>query len=144
MYLSWEVRVDKYNRPYYIDHNTKTTTWKRPDQLPPGWEMRYDSKNRPYYVDHNSRTTSWQRPTVNTVANYQMWQTHREQNMNEQYINLKNRHLYQNQQQNASSDEITTEEKLPDGWGLFSLIITFCLSISKWLYSNINRKTLRH
>lgn len=91
----WEVRFDKNNRPYYIDHNTQTTTWQRPDPpLPPGWEMRRDDRGRVYYVDHNSRTTTWQRPTTNTVANFQSWQTQRELNMNEQYSNLKSRHLY--------------------------------------------------
>lgn len=113
----WEVRFDKYSRPYYIDHNSQKTTWQRPtplptdEQLPSGWERRFDSKNRPYYVDHNTRTTTWQRPTTNSVANYQMWQSHREQNQNEQYSNLKNRHLFNNPQQEAND-----EEKLPEGW----------------------------
>lgn len=94
-YLRWEVRFDKYNRPYYVDHNSHTTTWQRPEPpLLPGWEMRHDDRGRVYYVDHNSRTTTWQRPTANTVANFQSWQTQRELNMNEQYSNLKNRHLY--------------------------------------------------
>lgn len=26
----WERRVDPQNRPYYVDHNTRTTTWQRP------------------------------------------------------------------------------------------------------------------
>jgi len=26
----WEERVDSHNRKYYVDHNTRTTTWKRP------------------------------------------------------------------------------------------------------------------
>ncbi|CAF0806628.1 unnamed protein product [Brachionus calyciflorus] len=113
----WEVRLDKHGRAYYIDHNTQTTTWHRPcplpneEQLPPGWERRFDSKNRPYYVDHNTRTTTWQKPTTNSVANYQSWQTHREQNQNEQYSNLKNRHLFNNPQQDSNE-----EEKLPEGW----------------------------
>ncbi|GLD67105.1 NEDD4-like E3 ubiquitin-protein ligase WWP2 [Lates japonicus] len=32
----WEQRVLPHGRVYYVDHNTKTTTWERP--LPPGWE----------------------------------------------------------------------------------------------------------
>lgn len=31
---SWEQRVLPHGRVYYVDHNTKTTTWERP--LPPG------------------------------------------------------------------------------------------------------------
>jgi atrophin-1 interacting protein 5 (WW domain-containing E3 ubiquitin protein ligase 1) len=134
----WEVRLDKHSRPYYIDHNTQTTTWQRPltnqvqesdstvtnedEQLPLGWERRFDSRNRPYYVDHNSRTTTWQRPTLNTVANYQTWQTQREQNQGEQYSNLKSRHLF-NQPVAGSSTQLS--EKLPEGWGNLDSIINF-------------------
>ena len=34
----WEVRFDQYGRKYYVDHNTKSTTWERPTTtpLPPG------------------------------------------------------------------------------------------------------------
>ncbi|XP_010767860.1 NEDD4-like E3 ubiquitin-protein ligase WWP2, partial [Notothenia coriiceps] len=31
----WEQRVLPHGRVYYVDHNTKTTTWERP--LPPGY-----------------------------------------------------------------------------------------------------------
>lgn len=27
---SWEKRVDQRGRYYYVDHNTRTTTWQRP------------------------------------------------------------------------------------------------------------------
>ena len=30
----WEFRCDHRRRRYYVDHNTRTTTWKRPDSLP--------------------------------------------------------------------------------------------------------------
>ena len=30
--FSWERRVDGRNRVYYVDHNTRTTTWQRPTQ----------------------------------------------------------------------------------------------------------------
>lgn len=33
MVLSWERRVDHLGRPYYVDHNTRTTTWKRPSYV---------------------------------------------------------------------------------------------------------------
>ncbi len=32
----WEMRIDPHGRPYYVDHNTRTTTWERPTPLPPG------------------------------------------------------------------------------------------------------------
>ena len=56
IFNSWEVRFDKYNRRYYVDHNTRSTTWERPQPLPAGWEMRRDPRGRVYYVDHNTRS----------------------------------------------------------------------------------------
>uniref|UniRef100_A0A6Q2YQN8 E3 ubiquitin-protein ligase n=1 Tax=Esox lucius TaxID=8010 RepID=A0A6Q2YQN8_ESOLU len=75
--IVWEQRVLPHGRVYYVDHNTKTTTWERP--LPPGWEKRVDQRGRFYYVDHNTRTTTWQRPTAESVRNYEQWQSQRSQ-----------------------------------------------------------------
>ncbi|XP_055341668.1 E3 ubiquitin-protein ligase Su(dx)-like [Paramacrobiotus metropolitanus] len=73
----WEQRQDPLGRPYYVDHNTRSTTWERPQPLPPGWELRRDQRGRIYYVDHNTRTTTWQRPTLNAIRNFQNWQQNR-------------------------------------------------------------------
>jgi len=78
----WEIRLDPSNRIYYVDHNTRTTSWHPPRQvttgatqappppppplpaLPPNWEERCTpGDNRKYYVDHNTKMTSWVRPT---------------------------------------------------------------------------------
>lgn len=60
----WEARVDKRTgKFYFLDHNTKTTSWEDPRPLPRGWEKRKDNKSaRVYYVDHASKTTSWTDP----------------------------------------------------------------------------------
>lgn len=34
LFLRWEQRALPNGRLYYVDHNTKSTTWERP--LPPG------------------------------------------------------------------------------------------------------------
>lgn len=73
----WEVRYDKYSRRYYVDHNTRSTTWERPQPLPAGWEMRRDPRGRVYYVDHNTRSTTWQRPNVERLQHYEQWQGQR-------------------------------------------------------------------
>jgi atrophin-1 interacting protein 5 (WW domain-containing E3 ubiquitin protein ligase 1) len=86
------------------------TTWERP-LLPSGWERRLDTKGRLYYVDHNTRTTTWQKPTITTMANYQSWQTQRQQNQQEQYTNLKSRYIA-----DPNNSQDTNQEKLPDGW----------------------------
>uniref|UniRef100_A0A8C6M9D2 E3 ubiquitin-protein ligase n=1 Tax=Nothobranchius furzeri TaxID=105023 RepID=A0A8C6M9D2_NOTFU len=75
----WEQRKDPHGRMYYVDHNTRTTTWERPQPLPPGWERRVDDRGRIYYVDHNTRTTTWQRPTMESVRNFEQWQSQRSQ-----------------------------------------------------------------
>nr|QHH25943.1 NEDD4-like E3 ubiquitin-protein ligase [Dugesia japonica] len=88
----YERRFDSFNRPYYVDHLEKKTSWEPPQPLPPGWERRLDSHNRVYYVDHNTRTTTWQRPDVsmlNNIDHFQRWRTERnnymEQTLNQRY-----------------------------------------------------------
>ncbi|XP_044743916.1 E3 ubiquitin-protein ligase Su(dx) isoform X2 [Chrysoperla carnea] len=75
--MGWEMRVDGYGRRYYVDHNTRSTSWERPQALPPGWEVRRDPRGRIYYVDHNTRTTTWQRPNTERLQHFQQWQGER-------------------------------------------------------------------
>ncbi|XP_060844747.1 E3 ubiquitin-protein ligase Su(dx)-like [Rhopalosiphum padi] len=75
--VGWEMRFDAFGRQYYVDHNTKSTSWERPQPLPAGWELRRDNRGRIYYVDHNTRTTTWQRPNVERLQHYQHWQGER-------------------------------------------------------------------
>uniref|UniRef100_A0AC34QA34 E3 ubiquitin-protein ligase n=1 Tax=Panagrolaimus sp. JU765 TaxID=591449 RepID=A0AC34QA34_9BILA len=102
----WEMRQDNFNRTYYVDHNTKSTTWERPsnEPLPSGWDIRRDNRGRVYYVDHNTRTTTWQRPTTDMIAAHERWQNNRE-NAQQHYDS---RFLYQN------PDEALGP--LPEGW----------------------------
>ncbi|ESO82890.1 hypothetical protein LOTGIDRAFT_80070, partial [Lottia gigantea] len=87
----WETRYDQQGRPYYVDHNTRTTTWEKPQPLPQGWERRVDQRGRVYYVDHNTRTTTWQRPNVESLINWQQWQEWRN---NRTLENLQRRFLF--------------------------------------------------
>ncbi|GLD58434.1 E3 ubiquitin-protein ligase NEDD4 isoform X1 [Lates japonicus] len=83
----WEVRSAPNGRPFFIDHNTKTTTWEDPrlkipvhmrrrpsldptdlGPLPPGWEERIHSDGRIFYIDHNTRTTQWDDPRLQNSA----------------------------------------------------------------------------
>lgn len=73
----WEQRYDLYGRRYYVDHNTRSTSWERPQPLPAGWEVRRDPRGRVYYVDHNTRTTTWQRPDTERLARFQHWRGER-------------------------------------------------------------------
>ncbi|XP_075041119.1 E3 ubiquitin-protein ligase NEDD4-like isoform X3 [Mixophyes fleayi] len=70
----WEMRIAPNARPFFIDHNTKTTTWEDPrlkfpvhmrtkaslnpndlGPLPPGWEERIHLDGRTFYIDHRSQ-----------------------------------------------------------------------------------------
>lgn len=107
----FEMRFDQSGRPYYVDHNTKTTSWERPHPLPSGWEKRTDERGRVYYVDHNTRTTTWQRPNadmMNNLQNFQQWR----QNQNRQMDQLVGRFLFP-QSTTASDDPLGP---LSEGW----------------------------
>uniref|UniRef100_H2SA30 E3 ubiquitin-protein ligase n=1 Tax=Takifugu rubripes TaxID=31033 RepID=H2SA30_TAKRU len=106
----WEQRVLPHGRVYYVDHNTKTTTWERP--LPAGWEKRVDQRGRYYYVDHNTRTTTWQRPTAESVRNYQQWQSQRSQLQGAMH-QFSQRFLYQPSGAPVENDPLGP---LPPGW----------------------------
>ncbi|KAF7244003.1 E3 ubiquitin-protein ligase NEDD4-like [Varanus komodoensis] len=70
----WEMRIAPNGRPFFIDHNTKTTTWEDPrlkfpvhlrskaalnpndlGPLPPGWEERIHLDGRTFYIDHSKK-----------------------------------------------------------------------------------------
>ncbi|XP_055001905.1 NEDD4-like E3 ubiquitin-protein ligase WWP2 [Sorex araneus] len=106
----WEQRELPNGRVYYVDHNTKTTTWERP--LPPGWEKRTDPRGRFYYVDHNTRTTTWQRPTAEYVRNYEQWQSQRSQ-LQGAMQHFSQRFLYQSSNVSVDQDPLGP---LPPGW----------------------------
>ncbi|XP_066540780.1 E3 ubiquitin-protein ligase NEDD4 isoform X2 [Hoplias malabaricus] len=87
MPTGWEVRSAPNGRPFFIDHNTKTTTWEDPrlkipahmrrrpsldpndlGPLPPGWEERIHTDGRIFYIDHNTKTTQWEDPRLQNSA----------------------------------------------------------------------------
>lgn len=113
----WEMRVDKYGRRYYVDHNTRSTYWEKPQPLPAGWEMRRDTRGRVYYVDHNTRTTTWQRPNSERLMHFQHWQGQRQHIISQG----NQRFLYPQHAQQSNTTSVSQEEDdglgpLPDGW----------------------------
>lgn len=58
-----------------------------------------DDRGRIYYVDHNTRTTTWQRPTMESVRNFEQWQSQRSQlqgamhQFNQRYLYSVRHHL---------------------------------------------------
>ncbi|KAG1961504.1 membrane-associated guanylate kinase, WW and PDZ domain-containing protein 3a isoform X3 [Pimephales promelas] len=73
---SWEMAYTETGMVYFIDHNTKTTTWLDPrlakkakppekcedGELPYGWEKIEDPQYGIYYVDHISQKTQFENP----------------------------------------------------------------------------------
>ncbi|XP_013380651.1 E3 ubiquitin-protein ligase Su(dx) isoform X2 [Lingula anatina] len=110
----WERRIDAQQRPYYVDHNTRTTTWERPTPLPPGWERRVDPRGRVYYVDHTTRTTTWQRPNQDMVSNINSWRNWRQNQAAQAWDQMQHRFLVpQNPALNPENDPLGP---LPEGW----------------------------
>nr|XP_033789615.1 E3 ubiquitin-protein ligase NEDD4-like isoform X13 [Geotrypetes seraphini] len=83
----WEMRIAPNGRPFFIDHNSKTTTWEDPrlkfpvhlrtkaslnpndlGPLPPGWEERIHLDGRTFYIDHNTKITQWEDPRLQNPA----------------------------------------------------------------------------
>ncbi|NXB05373.1 WWC2 protein, partial [Cnemophilus loriae] len=73
----WEEARDYDGKVFYIDHNTKQTSWIDPrdrltkplsfadcvgDELPWGWEAAYDPQIGVYYIDHINQTTQIEDP----------------------------------------------------------------------------------
>ncbi|XP_073791959.1 E3 ubiquitin-protein ligase NEDD4-like isoform X40 [Danio rerio] len=83
----WEMRIAPNGRPFFIDHNSRTTTWEDPrlkypvhmrtkasldpgdlGPLPPGWEERVHADGRTFYIDHNNKKTQWEDPRLQSPA----------------------------------------------------------------------------
>jgi hypothetical protein len=70
----FERKFNSDGRPFYVDHNTRTTHWTPPpshsssasapqavtreEDLPPSFELKFNSHGQPYYVDHNTLTSA--------------------------------------------------------------------------------------
>uniref|UniRef100_A0AAY4BWE3 Membrane-associated guanylate kinase, WW and PDZ domain-containing protein 1 n=1 Tax=Denticeps clupeoides TaxID=299321 RepID=A0AAY4BWE3_9TELE len=76
---NWEMAYTENGEVYFIDHNTKTTSWIDPrclekpqkpleecedDELPAGWEKIDDPMYGVYYVDHINRKTQYENPIL--------------------------------------------------------------------------------
>ncbi|XP_032405172.1 LOW QUALITY PROTEIN: membrane-associated guanylate kinase, WW and PDZ domain-containing protein 3 [Xiphophorus hellerii] len=75
---NWEMAYTETGMVYFIDHNTKTTTWLDPrlakkakppekcedDELPYGWEEIDDPQYGTYYVDHINQRTQFENPVL--------------------------------------------------------------------------------
>uniref|UniRef100_A0A8D3AFM4 Membrane-associated guanylate kinase, WW and PDZ domain-containing protein 1 n=1 Tax=Scophthalmus maximus TaxID=52904 RepID=A0A8D3AFM4_SCOMX len=86
---NWEMAYTENGEVYFIDHNTKTTSWIDPrcldkpqkpleecedDELPPGWEKIDDPVYGVYYVDHINRKTQYENPVLEAKRRRQLEQ----------------------------------------------------------------------
>uniref|UniRef100_A0A8C3JQ90 Membrane-associated guanylate kinase, WW and PDZ domain-containing protein 3 n=1 Tax=Calidris pygmaea TaxID=425635 RepID=A0A8C3JQ90_9CHAR len=86
---NWEMAYTDTGMIYFIDHNTKTTTWldprlckkaKAPEdcedgELPYGWEKIEDPQYGTYYVDHINQKTQFENPVLEAKRKKQLGQT---------------------------------------------------------------------
>uniref|UniRef100_A0AAY4DNV4 Membrane-associated guanylate kinase, WW and PDZ domain-containing protein 3 n=1 Tax=Denticeps clupeoides TaxID=299321 RepID=A0AAY4DNV4_9TELE len=75
---NWEMAYTDTGMVYFIDHNTKSTTWLDPrlakkakppekcedGELPYGWEKIEDPQYGTYYVDHINQKTQFENPVL--------------------------------------------------------------------------------
>uniref|UniRef100_A0A671UP48 Membrane-associated guanylate kinase, WW and PDZ domain-containing protein 1 n=1 Tax=Sparus aurata TaxID=8175 RepID=A0A671UP48_SPAAU len=100
---NWEMAYTENGEVYFIDHNTKTTSWIDPRcldkpqkpleeceddvsfclfslllfvELPPGWEKIDDPVYGVYYVDHINRKTQYENPVLEAKRRRQLEQEH--------------------------------------------------------------------
>lgn len=85
---NWEMAYTDTGTIYFIDHNTKTTTWldprlckkaKAPEdcedgELPYGWEKIEDPQYGTYYVDHLNQKTQFENPVEEAKRKKQIGQ----------------------------------------------------------------------
>ncbi|KAG1662523.1 Protein kibra [Nymphon striatum] len=97
----WEYAQDYDGKVYFIDHNTKKTTWVDPrdrymkpqtfsdcvgNELPQGWEESYDQQIGLYYIDHVNELTQLEDPRL-------QWRSVQE-NMLREYLVTAEENLY--------------------------------------------------
>nr|XP_034962624.1 membrane-associated guanylate kinase, WW and PDZ domain-containing protein 1 isoform X22 [Zootoca vivipara] len=91
---NWEMAYTENGEVYFIDHNTKTTSWLDPrclnkqqkpleecedDELPTGWEKIEDPVYGVYYVDHINRKTQYENPVLEAKRKKQLEQQQQQQ-----------------------------------------------------------------
>ena len=69
----WDERFDeKSGRTYYVNHETRQTSWTLPSEepLPPGWEQQYDARGRVFFINHEQEITTWTDPRNSTQQTF--------------------------------------------------------------------------
>ncbi|XP_062918004.1 pleckstrin homology domain-containing family A member 7 isoform X3 [Mobula hypostoma] len=77
----WSYGVCKDGRIFFIDDQTRTTSWLHPrtalpvnsghmirSDLPRGWEEGFSEEGASYFIDHNQQTTSFRHPVTGQIS----------------------------------------------------------------------------
>ncbi|CAH2087849.1 unnamed protein product [Euphydryas editha] len=79
----WDYARDFDGKLYFIDHNSRKTTWIDPrdrytkpqtfadcigNELPLGWEEAYDPQIGPYYINHVNQVTQLEDPRLEWLS----------------------------------------------------------------------------
>ncbi|XP_039707701.1 membrane-associated guanylate kinase, WW and PDZ domain-containing protein 1 isoform X12 [Pteropus medius] len=132
---NWEMAYTENGEVYFIDHNTKTTSWLDPRclnkqqksleeceddeegvhteeldselELPAGWEKIEDPVYGIYYVDHINRKTQYENPVLEAKRKKQIEQQQQQQ---QQQPQQQPQQQQQQQQQQPQQQEEWTED----------------------------------
>ncbi|XP_033634240.1 E3 ubiquitin-protein ligase NEDD4-like isoform X1 [Asterias rubens] len=76
--IGWQMQKSESGRVFFINHNTRTTTWEDPRKqrqqqddlgpLPAAWEQRIHADGRIFFIDHNTHSTQWEDPRLQNPA----------------------------------------------------------------------------
>lgn len=59
--------MDSDGKTHYADHDSRITTFDRPEglvgELPAGWELLRSPEGVAYFAGHNTHTTTWRDPS---------------------------------------------------------------------------------
>ncbi|XP_078405380.1 pleckstrin homology domain-containing family A member 7 isoform X5 [Cetorhinus maximus] len=88
----WSYGVCQDGRIFFIDDQTRTTTWLHPrtgepvnsghmirSDLPQGWEEGFSEEGASYFINHNQRTSSFRHPVTGQISSENIEYTLKEQ-----------------------------------------------------------------
>ncbi|XP_065918964.1 E3 ubiquitin-protein ligase NEDD4-like isoform X2 [Dysidea avara] len=94
----WELRKAPDGRTFFIDHNTRTTTWEHPQRhsasrepLPSEWEAGHLPDGRIFYMNRVTKETQWADPRIKYKVqhNTQAPKIQYDRNYKQKYMNFK-------------------------------------------------------
>ncbi|XP_054993074.1 membrane-associated guanylate kinase, WW and PDZ domain-containing protein 1 isoform X11 [Sorex araneus] len=144
---NWEMAYTENGEVYFIDHNTKTTSWLDPRclnkqqkpleeceddegvhteeldselELPAGWEKIEDPVYGIYYVDHINRKTQYENPVLEAKRKKQLEQQQQQQPQQQQQQQPQQQQQLQQSQLPQQPQQPPQQPQQPEGKPFFT------------------------